>query len=302
MAEAQTTRRRFIGGAAAASAVAALPGDAADARGPRVRRADVVVVGAGFAGLTAARALVRAGKSVIVLEARNRVGGRALNYALPGGEVSERGATFVGPTQDRILALARSVGVSTFPTFDAGKNVYVVAGQRSTYSDKGVTGTAPFDLLILPDLANVVGKLDQMSTEVPVDAPWAAARAAEYDGQTLQTFIDANSIVPRFRQVIPVATRPVFGAEARELSLLYVLFYIAASGDATHPGSFERNFDTRGAAQESRFVGGAQLIALRVAKRLGQRVVLRSPVRRIVQHRGGVRVVSDRMTWRPDRS
>src|SRR5205809_753572 len=81
-----------------------------------------------FAGLTAALRLVEAGHSVVVLEARDRVGGRALNHQLGGGEISERGATFAGPTQDRILALARQFGVGKFPTYDQGDNVYINSG------------------------------------------------------------------------------------------------------------------------------------------------------------------------------
>jgi monoamine oxidase len=91
-----------------------------------------------------------------------------------------------------------------------------------------------------------------------------------------------------------MATRPIFGAEPRELSLLYVLFYIAASGDERNPGTFERNFNTRGGGQQSRFVGGSGLITDRLAAGLGKRVVLGSPVRRIEQVKGGVKVVSDK--------
>ena len=254
----------------------------------------MVVVGAGFAGLTAARQLVRAGRSVVVLEARNRVGGRVVNHDLGGGAVSERGGTFVGPTQDHVMALARELGVGTFDTYDTGDNVYINGGQRSTYNDTGPTGTAPLDPVILPELALTVQQLDQMSTQVPVSAPWDSPHAGEWDGETLESWINSNTATPQFRRLVPVATRPIFGCEPRDLSLLYVLFYIASSGNESNPGTFERNFDTRQGAQQSRFFGGSQLIALRMAAQLGRRVVLRSPVRRIEQVSGGVRVTSDR--------
>ena len=300
------TRRGLIGAGAAAGAAAALsrvPGAEARRTGHhkgkhrrRKRHADVVVVGAGFAGLTAALRLKQAGKSVLVLEARNRVGGRAHNAAIPGGQITERGAAFIGPTQDHIAKLASDFGVGTFPTYDTGDNVYVRDGNRSTYSDTGPTGTAPPDPVILPELTLVVAQLDQMSTEVPVDAPWSAAKAASYDAQTLQSWVDSNTATPQFRELVPMATRPIFGAEPRELSLLFTLFYIAASGNEQNPGTFERNFNTRMGAQQDRFDGGTQLVTLRVAKRLGKkRVLLKQAVKRIVQKRGGVVVHTKRL-------
>ena len=135
-----------------------------------------------------------------------------------------------------------------------------------------------------------------MSKQVPVAAPWEAASAAEWESYTLERWVEENSKTPQFKQLVHAATRPIFGAEPRELSLLFVLFYIASSGDAKHPGTFERNFDTRGGAQQARFIGGSQEIAIRVAKQLGARVVLESPVRRIEQGHGGVTVFSDRVT------
>src|SRR5947209_16045336 len=132
----KTTRRRFVGGALAAGAAAALPASAEAAkrkhqakhhrkRRHKVHKVDVAVVGAGFAGLTAAFNVAGHGHSVRVLEARNRVGGRALNHDLGGGKVSERGATFVGPTQDRLMALANRMKVGTFPTYDTGDDLYI---------------------------------------------------------------------------------------------------------------------------------------------------------------------------------
>src|SRR5215210_976660 len=285
------TRRGLIGTGAAGAAATALPGSTALAAGRRRKDVDVVIVGAGLAGLTAALDLVDAGRSVVVLEARHRVGGRVFNHKVNRGNISEAGGTFTGPTQTRIQAMADRFNVDTFPTFGTGDNVYVNSlGQRSTYSDSLPTGTAPPDPLIAADLALVVARLDQMSTEVPVDSPWTASSATDWDSQTFETWIKDNSVTPQFHDIVPVATRPIFGAEPRDLSLLYTLFYIAASGDEDHTGTFERNFNTKGGAQESRFVGGSAKIPHRMAKALGKRVLLRHPVKRIAQSGKGVTV------------
>jgi monoamine oxidase len=298
-------RREFLGTGALTAGGLLLGCDPAQARAPRKhhraprrasRTVEVVVVGGGFAGLTAARRLSQAGKSVIVLEARDRVGGRVWNHQLGHGVISEAGGTFIGPTQDRLAVLAAELKVPTFAVYDTGNSVFVSSRGRETYSDTGPTGTAPPDPLILPELTEVVAQLDQMSSSVPVDAPWEATNAPAWDRQTLQQWIDANSATPSFRELVPAATRPIFGVEPRDVSLLFTLFYIAASGDERNPGTFERNFDTRNGAQQDRFVGGSQVIALRAAHHLGSRVVLRSPVRRIVQGRHGVSAVTDRLT------
>ncbi len=231
-----------------------------------------------------------------MLEARKRIGGRVHGHELANGEISERGGTFVGPTQDRILAKLDHFGLKTFPTFDDGDNVYINSGDRSTFSDTGVTGSAPPDPIILPELATLVAHLDQMSTSVPVDAPWTAPKAGEWDSQTLGTYVKQNSATERFRKLVPAATRPIFGAEPDELSLLFVLFYIASSGNEKNPGTFERNFNTRMGAQQDRVVGGSQRLPEAMARALGghKRIKLDCPVRRIVQHKNGVTVFAKR--------
>jgi monoamine oxidase len=239
---------------------------------------------------------------VVVLEARNRVGGRVLNHSLGPGEETERGGTFTGPTQNHIMELAEELGVELFRQYYTGNSVYFVDGERTTYDESLPTGTAPPDPLIVAEVAAVVTMLNELSKEVPVDAPWSSPRAAEFDSQTLQDWVEANSVSERFRRIVPVATRPIFGAEPRELSLLFVLWYIAASGDEDEPGTFERNFNTRDGAQMFRFEGGSQLLCLKLAQQLGRRVVLRSPVRRIVRGRNGVRVDSKRLTVRAKRA
>jgi monoamine oxidase len=296
-ANSSLTRRKLIqtGTAGAVAAAMASASPVASARKPQ-RRADVIVVGAGYAGLTAAYRIAAKGKSVLVLEARNRVGGRAYNHPLPGGKWSELGATFVGPTQDRVLKLAKETGVGTFPTYNVGDNAYRQDGLTLTYSSSTpFFGTAPPDPTVAADVALTVAQLDDMSTKVPIDAPWTAQAAVEWDSQSLLTWVKNNSSgSPRFMDLLQIATEPIFGAEARDISLLYALFYIAASGNKDNPGTFERNFNTAGGAQEQRMLGGTQLVPIRLARRLGKNhVLLGAPARRIVQTKNGVRVESD---------
>jgi monoamine oxidase len=298
----QVTRRRFVAGAAGVAAAGAVSQPTASAaapaaakRGSARKRVDVAIVGAGLAGLVAATELRRAGHSVAVLEARDRVGGRVWNHELGDGHVSERGGTFIGPTQNHVAALANRLKVPTFRTYDTGKDVYVAGGERLTYSDRGPFGTAPPDPAIASQLATLVLGLDQLATTVDVNRPWDAPNAPLLDGQTLSTYLTDHAAPPRLRNLTAAALRAIYGAEPREVSLLFALYYVAASGDRTHAGTFQRNFNTRGGAQQDRFVGGSQRLPLELAARLGNAVRLRAPVRAIRQSRSGVTVVSDRI-------
>lgn len=284
-------RRGLLGGIAAGGAMAAF-GSAASAAGSNSglpSTVDVVVAGAGLSGLVAAREVARQGRSVLVVEARDRVGGRILNHELAGGSVIEKGAAFVGPTQDHLLSLAEELGVQTFKEYAEGSNVYVSQGHSSRY-----TGTVPPDPLILPDAATLILKIDKMSREVPVDAPWAAPKAAEWDNTSLYDWIKANSVNPAMQNLLLSYLQPAFGTDAQDLSLLFFLWYIATAGNERNPGTFERSSDTAGGAQDSRFVGGSQLIPLRLADQLGDKVALNAPVRRIDQQAAKVIVTTDR--------
>ncbi len=290
------TRRRLIGGAAAGTAITVMPGAAGAApKQPSTRSADVVVVGAGLAGLTAARDIVRGGRSVLVLEARDRVGGRVLSHPLQDGSYSELGGMFTGPTQDHIQALAKDVGVGLYPAYNTGNNVFVGGdGRREEFPSDTPLGTAPADPVVAPDIVLAVSQLDKMAEDFPVDAPWTSPHAEEWDRQTLDTWLrEHTSGSDEFMAVTSAATEAIFGCEPRELSLLYTVFYLAASGNEQNQGTFERNFNTKDGAQEKRFAGGTHLIPQRVAAQLGSRVLLNAPARRIEQTAAGVTVHSD---------
>ena len=299
------TRRRFVTGAAAVTAAAAglaAGGPAADAYpappaggpGSLPERADVVIVGAGLAGLTAARRLTGHRHSVVVLEANDRVGGRVWNHDLGHGVVTERGGTFIGPTQNHLAALATELKVPTYRVYDTGEDVYINGSDRFTYSDTGPFGTAPPDPAIATGLATLVLGIDKLAATIPVDRPWDAPDAAALDGETLASYLSAQGASPELQALAAAATRPIFGAEPRELSMLFVSFYIAASGDARNPGTFQRNFDTRGGAQQDRFVGGSARLPLGLAAALGDRVHRNTPVVAIEQTGRGVSVVTAR--------
>jgi monoamine oxidase len=295
-------RRSFlVGGGAVAAGAALTQLGSAPAGASATLKADVVVVGAGMAGLTAAHDLVAAGHSVIVLEARDRVGGRLLNHSIGGGHVAEAGGEFIGPTQDRILARAKSVGVGTFDAYDTGNNVYAHGSSRMKYSDTGLLGTAPPDVTLLPDIALLVEQIDALAANVDPVQPWTYSRAGEMDAITLETWVRQHAVNDGVLRLLSALTEAMWGAEPREVSMLFALAYVAAAGNESTKGTIERLLDVRNGAQQTRFVGGSQLIAQRLAAALGSRVKLSTPVRRISQTTSSVTVISDSYTVSADR-
>src|SRR4051812_21234835 len=243
--------------------------------------ADVCIVGAGYAGLTAARRLTQAGLTVAVLEARDRVGGRTHTETLPGGGWIDHGGAWFGPGQDRAYALAGEVGVETYPTYSAGKTLYVHDGKASPYRGDVPLGIGPLQLL---SLGVAMKRLDRMAATLPLHAPWDAPRAQRWDATTLATWIDRNTLPGKGCDILRVVLRDLLTADPAELSLLGMLNLIRAHDDLRQLTTIE------GGAQQDRVVGGMQAIANRLAAELGDALCLGTPVESIVVRRGGVQV------------
>jgi monoamine oxidase len=254
----------------------------------KAQRTDVVVVGAGFAGMIAVRNLIREGKKVVLLEARDRVGGR-----VKAGKIASRavdvGGMWVGPSQTKMLALIHEYGCHTTPQFEDGKQIVQLNGKRGIGEGEDL-GLEPTQQ---QELDKIFAELDALSAEVPLSAPWTARRAKEFDGITVEDWLREHVTGETVRSLLRSATRNIFQSEAHQLSFLYFLFYIHSAD------TLEILWGLKDAAQAFRVTEGFHGVAAKLAKDLGRSIVLQSPVRAITQDSTGVTVHSEQ-EWRAD--
>lgn len=243
-------------------------------------RTQVVVVGAGLAGIGAGRALRAAGIEAIILEARDRVGGRTWSKQLANGFTVDVGGQWVGPGQDHILDLIEEVGLPLHETYDTGDNLSVLTeGQEPKRFTGDTFGLAPH---VLIEVLGAQKRLEAMAKKVPLDAPWNAKKAEKWDGQTAESWIRSNLRTKAGRNFWRLVVAAVFSCEATDLSLLHFLFYCHSGG------LWDKLLGTTGGAQESRLDPSLHEVSVRAAADLDVR--LSCPVRAIETKGDGVLV------------
>jgi monoamine oxidase len=245
---------------------------------------DYIVIGAGYAGIGAASALYQAEKSFLVIEARDRIGGRVNTHVLPeSNAIVELGAQWIGPTQYHMWDLVRKHEVETFDTYDQGKNILHLNGKTSAY-----TGLIPkMDPISLIDMGIALERLNKLCKQVPLEAPWKAPKAEAWDSMTMATWIDRNVKTAKARKMMHVGIETVFACMASEISFLHAMFY-SHSG-----GNLESLLAIPKGAQQTLFKSGTQHLLEMEAAPFADKILLGKPVRSISQSADGVKVLTD---------
>jgi monoamine oxidase len=249
--------------------------------------ADVCVVGAGYAGLTAAWRLQQAGHATCVLEARDRIGGRVWTDRLEDGTPIDRGAGWLAPYHDAALRVAAELGVSTYKTWVKGKHLLVDGDRLRRY-----TGLIPkISPAAVLSIAWSQARTDRRAKKVPVDAPWDARRAQEWDAQTVADHLERSGIRTQIgRDLYEMAVRGLFTGDLADTSYLHLLWLVRAHHSLNNLFSIEKG------SQENLVVGGAGTMAARMADQLGASVRRSAPVRRVAQTADRVTVEAEGVT------
>lgn len=236
-----------------------------------MRATDVVIVGAGLAGLSAARRLIDAGASVVVLEARDRVGGRTENGALSDGRSIEIGGQWLGPGQARMYGLVDEFGLATFPTHNTGDVVLEMLGTRRLVGS--AKGSLPrMNPFALADVALGYARFGRRAATIDPTRPWTAPGAASLDSQTFRSWIRRNLRTRTGRAFLELYAGAIFAADASDFSALHAMFYARSGVDLDTLAAVD------GGAQQDRVVGGSVRVSERLAEGVADRLSLGDPV------------------------
>jgi monoamine oxidase len=243
--------------------------------------ADVIIVGAGFAGVTAARELSRKGKSVIVLEARDRVGGRAMPGSVAGATI-DFGGQWVGADHNLLRSLAAEVGAELYPQYTAGKSILDVDGKTKLQGE----GLSKLPMAALAELGIGFTRIEAMLKKLPSTGPWDAPKADKWDAESFGSWLEKNTLTSTSLSLATLVSNAIFCSAPSRVSLLYALECFRQGGGV------EKMLDVEGGNQQDKVTGGAWKLLKEAADDLSDHILLNSPVTEIIHEPGSVRVVT----------
>jgi monoamine oxidase len=242
----------------------------------------VLIIGAGLAGLTAARRLSEAGVEVTVLEARDRVGGRTRGIEVAPGAWVDAGAAYLGDRHTELNALLAALDLKTCPTGMVGDSRFELGTAEHGVAESRPGRFPPLNAVALGELFDLLADL---TAKVRPDAPWLTPDAAELDETTVAQWVDRNLRHPDARRFFPLFLGEMMAADPADISVLHMAFYLRSGGGLRYLNAFE------GGAQQDRVDGGAHQLCERMAADLDVRCG--EAVRRIHATDTGVTVWTD---------
>jgi len=248
---------------------------------------DVIVIGAGYSGLSAARTLQARNLRVAVLEARDRVGGRTVERKIAGDQRLELGGQYFAPSQMRVTQLVQDLGLKVYPAHSTGDSFLskgsLVARYTST-PDRCLVEQLGQRAEVGSEIRATLEELARLYPQVPAATPWICLEAEAWDAITFETWLNVRLRTPTAKDFFRFLTNQAYSTEPGQISLLQMLWFL----QTTHglPAW------ALGGAQANRVEGGTGLVAQRLAESLGDVIHLRQAVRSIEQSAAGVRVVT----------